>query len=180
MFIIQCPDNTHTDDRKCSGFVWRDDLVSPIKTLSEQCNGPVCSMRATPAALHQKCIRRFCKQCCTSANQTSPGLNCIAPRHPKISDIPLLSTPQQPLPQPSQPLLQPLSQEATSSHVHAEQSYGRMLSPIYQQKLRDNNFASINTSAQAAQREKYRRETAHTVRVRWWSQVSKSHYNILL
>jgi len=63
----------------------------------------------------------------------------------------------------------------TSSEVRAEQPYGRMLSPIYLQKLQENNFASVNMSTQAAQREQYRREMAHTIRVWWWSEVNISN-----
>lgn len=55
--------------------------------------------------------------------------------------------------------------------VHAAQSYAKMLSPFYRQKLEENRFVFTDAAGHAVQREQYRKDTANTIRVRWWTQV---------
>jgi hypothetical protein len=47
-----------------------------------------------------------------------------------------------------------------------------MLSPIYVQKLQDSQFMSSEIFSHSSQRDSYRKATANTIQVRWWTQVS--------
>lgn len=127
----------------------------------ELCSGPDCTRRQRRAASNRTCIRGFCLSCCTTASITS-FLKCPAPRHPKKSPsnepVPIENPPIEP--RPSDPVT-----------PKAVRSYGKMLSPTYAQKLLRNQFA-VEDESSAALREKYRKEAALIVTVKWWTAVS--------
>jgi hypothetical protein len=77
----QCAGNTHDEDRPCDGFFWRDDLEAPNKSGKQLCGGPGCQARAKARVLHQKCVRRFCIDCCKDSAKDPVALKCIAPKH---------------------------------------------------------------------------------------------------
>ncbi|KAF7966025.1 hypothetical protein HWV62_40461 [Athelia sp. TMB] len=87
------------------------------------------------------------------------GATCPAPRHPKKSPsnepVPIENPPIEPC--PSDPVT-----------PKAVRSYGKMLSPTYTQKLLRNQFA-VEDESSAALREKYRKEAALIVSVKWWT-----------
>jgi hypothetical protein len=92
----QCSGNTHGDDSLCSGFVWRPDLDLHAKVGKLQpCQGPGCLVRPKAKALHQKCIRRFCIDCCRDAMRESPTQTCTAPKHKR--EVMLMSDRETPL-----------------------------------------------------------------------------------
>lgn len=113
---------------------------------------------------HQKCIHRLCLECCQHASLGN-DLVCKAPRHrPTVTPIRNTSstTPNSEHSTPSTPTKQPSSSAG---------AYGRMLSPVYQRKLEDNDFTFPIAGASGAQRNRYRVESEHTVRVKWWNKV---------
>src|ERR1700677_605147 len=84
--FFQCPNNTHDDSQSCTGFVWRDDIESPVKVgKHEICNGPSCLSRQRARTLHQKCARRFCITCCKEAAKNPTVPKCFAPKHKLVN-----------------------------------------------------------------------------------------------
>lgn len=122
----------------------------------------LCGHRGCTKRQSRACVRGFCLSCCIAANSLS-FLKCPAPRHPKdaIKPIGAENTPSTPVPA--------VSMASTPVTPTAARSYSKMLSPTYAQKLLENRFTISDEPG--ALREKYRKEVAQTVLVKWWTKV---------
>jgi hypothetical protein len=159
--LEQCSLNTHRDDRLCDYFVWRDDLriTQPPESESKRkpCSAVTCK-RIKPRAAHRMCIRGFCKECCREAAKfkLSDELFCKAPKHKLTTDTP------GPVQSSSG-----FSQSSAPASLVPAGPFGRMLSPLYAQKLAQ----TFSPATDPDLRGKYRKENAVSIRVLWWTEV---------
>lgn len=152
----KCTLNTHKEDSICNYFVWRDDLrvANPLKY--KPCNAATCK-KPKARASHRMCVRGFCKECCIEAAKLAGG-SCKAPNHriptiaPGLAESGSVSTPS-----------------SAGTALFPARPYGRMLSPLYAQKLAQ--ITSPNTELDL--RAKYRKENAVSIRVLWWTEVRR-------
>lgn len=152
----------------------------------ETCTGPGCQLLSKPHVLHRSCRYCSCISCCRT-RLLAENTTCPAPRHnrpttagsqtagtlfpspssyaPSISDT-------SPTPLGLQTLAQPQSSATTAkSPEHSGRAYGRMLSPIYAEKLKQNDFELTSIALHTEHRDRYRKESSVTILVKWWLQV---------
>jgi hypothetical protein len=163
---LKCPDNTHKEERLCDGFVWRDDLLKPTEQSPkhELCSGSTCKLRLKARVLHQKCVHRYCIDCCRDASTTT----CRAPRHSTSSAVPSVNIGSSAMAQSS------TSDGISAAAVITRTSsgpFGKMLSPIYAQKLMARDFEVPGDTANIQQKNQYQKENISVIRVRWWNEV---------
>ena len=60
---------------------------------------------------------------------------------------------------------------ADTTGVHAEKLFGCMLTPLYTCKLETIDVDVQHEIAQAAQRDRYHKESQSTIQVLWWNEV---------
>jgi hypothetical protein len=93
---------------------------------------------------------------------------CRAPRHSTSSTVPSASI------DPTVTAQDPTSDIVSTTAVTSRTSsgpFGKMLSPIYAQKLAARDFEVPVGVTNMQQRNQYQKESISVVRVRWWNEV---------